>query len=65
VFYGIGLVEVPANCTRGEMLDIIRKGREMFLQLESINLCPIQPDKVNDFWTESLHIIEGLVKHIM
>jgi hypothetical protein len=47
-FFGIDLVGVPADRARGEILDIIRKGRKVLLQLESIafiDLCSIQADE--------------------
>jgi hypothetical protein len=64
---GIGLVEVPADRARGEILDIIRKGREALLQLESIafiDLSSIQADKFQSFWIETIRVIEGLKERV-
>jgi hypothetical protein len=52
---------------RGEMLDIIRKGREAILQLESIafiDLRSIQADEFRSFWTETIRVIEGLNEQV-
>ena len=49
MFLGISLVEVPVDCTRGEMLDIIRKGREAILQLESIIFIDLLSIKADEF----------------
>jgi hypothetical protein len=52
-FLGIGLVEVAADRARGEILDIIRKGKEALFQLESIavsiDLCSIQDNEFRSF----------------
>ena len=49
MFLGISLVEVPVDCTCGEMLDIIRKGREAILQLESIIFIDLLSIKADEF----------------
>jgi hypothetical protein len=66
-FLGIGLVEVSADRARGEVLDIIRKGREALLQLESIafiDLRSIQADEFRSLWIESIRVIEGLNERV-
>jgi hypothetical protein len=60
---GIGLVGVPADCARGEILDVIRMGRGALLELELIvfiDLHSIQADEFQSFWIESIRVIEGL-----
>ncbi len=66
-FLGIGLVEVPADRARGEIPDIIKKGREALLQLESIafiDFGSIQVDDFPGFWIETMHVIEGLKEQV-
>jgi hypothetical protein len=66
-FLGIGLVKVPADRARGEILDMIRKGREALLQLESIaliDLRSIQVDKFPGFWIETIRVVEGLHERV-
>jgi hypothetical protein len=62
-FLGIGLVEVAADRARGEILDIIRKGREALFQLESI-ACSIRDDEYRSFWLETIRVIEGLNEQV-
>lgn len=66
-FLGIGLVEVSADRARGEMLDMIRKGRKAISQLESIafiDLRLIQADEFRNFWIETIRVIEGLNERV-
>jgi hypothetical protein len=48
-FLGIGFIEVPADHARGEILDIIRKGREALLQLESIAIIDLRSIQADEF----------------
>ena len=62
-FLGIGLVKVSADRACGEMLDMIRKGRKVISQLESIvfiDLHLIQADEFRNFWIETIRVIERL-----
>lgn len=64
---GIGLVKVPADRARGELLDMVRKGREVLLQLESIafvDLHSIQVDEFQDFWIKTIRVVEGLYERV-
>jgi hypothetical protein len=66
-FLGIGLVKVPADRARGELLDMVRKGREALLQLKSIafiDLRSIQIDEFRDFWIDTIRVIEGLNERV-
>ena len=67
-FLGIGLVEVTADRAHGEILDIIRKGKEVLFQLESIaasiNLCSIQDKELRSFWLETVCVIEGVNEQV-
>ena len=66
-FCGIGLVKVPEDRARGEVLDIIRKGREALLQLESItsiDLRSIQADEFRAFWIETIRVTNGLSERV-
>jgi hypothetical protein len=66
-FLGIGPLEIPADRTRGEILDLIRKGRRALLQLESIafiDLRSIKPDEFQGFWIEAVRVIEGLNERV-
>ena len=66
-FFGIGPVKVPADLAREEIKDMIRKGREALLQLESIaliDLRSIQADEFRGFWIETIRIIEGLHERV-
>ena len=67
VFLDIGLIEVSADCACGEMLDMIRKGRKAISQLESIvfiDLHLIQADEFQNFWIETIYVIEGLNEQV-
>ena len=60
--------EVPADRSREEILDIIRKGRRVLLQLESIaftDLRSVQPDELQGFWAEAIRVVEGLIERVM
>jgi len=66
-FPGVGLVKVPADCTRGELLDMVGKGREALLQLETIafsDLCSFQADELRNVWNDVIRVAEGLCERI-
>ena len=66
-FLSISLVEVSADRAHKEVLDIVRKGREALLQLESIafvDLHSIQADEFQSLWIESICVIEGLNEQV-
>lgn len=67
MFLGTGLVEVPADRTRGEILDIVRKGREALLELESIafiDLRSIQPDEFQSLWKETFRVVHQINERV-
>lgn len=64
---GIGLVKVPADRAREEILDTVRKGREALLQLKSIafiDLRSIKVDEFQGFWIETIRVFEGLHERV-
>jgi hypothetical protein len=64
---GIGLVKVPPDRARREILDVIRKGRDALFQLESIafiDLGSIQDDEFRGFWAEAIRVIFGLHERV-
>jgi hypothetical protein len=63
----LGLGKVPAISAHGELMAMIRKGKQMLLQLESIafiDLQSIQAADFPDFWVETIRVIEGIHERI-
>ena len=53
--------------SRGELLDMVGKGREALLQLETIafiDLRSIQADELRNIWIDVIRVAEGLCERI-
>ena len=64
-----GLAELPVDHdgTHEEILDMVRKGRQELLQLESIasiDFRSIQVDDFPDLWIDAMRVIGGLSERI-
>src|ERR1700722_3835217 len=62
-----GLGKLPAINAHGELMAMIRKGKQALLQLESIAfvvLQSIQAADFQDFWIETIRVIEGIHERI-
>jgi hypothetical protein len=66
-FFNVGLIKVPAERARGEITDMVRRGREVLLRLESIgfiDLHSIRANEFQDFWIKAIRVIEGLHERV-
>lgn len=66
-FLGIGLAKLPEDPTHEEVLDMVRKGRQALLQLESIAFIDLRSTQVDDFpgfWIETMRVVQGLNERV-
>jgi len=60
-------MQVPADRALEELTEMIRKGREALLQMESIaliDLRSIHVDEFRDFWINVVRVVEGLYERV-